>query len=46
MTLQSFFADEGELSYEEPVDMSQFINSSYAEAAVEEFVDQYLKEKG
>jgi NitT/TauT family transport system substrate-binding protein len=36
MELQTFFSDQGQLSYEEPVDMSQFINSSYAEAAVEE----------
>jgi NitT/TauT family transport system substrate-binding protein len=36
MELQRFFSDEGELSYTEPIDMSQFINPSYAEAAVEE----------
>ena len=35
MTLQQFFADEGQLSYTEPVDLSQFINTSYAEAAIE-----------
>lgn len=36
MELQTFFADQGQLSFAEPIDMSQFINSSYAEAAVEE----------
>jgi NitT/TauT family transport system substrate-binding protein len=35
MTLQQFFADEGQLSYTEPVDLSQFVNTSYAEAALE-----------
>jgi NitT/TauT family transport system substrate-binding protein len=36
MELQSFFADQGQLSFTEPIDMSQFVNSSYAEAALEE----------
>jgi NitT/TauT family transport system substrate-binding protein len=36
MTLQTFFAEQDQLSYTDPIDMSQFINSSYAEAAVEE----------
>jgi NitT/TauT family transport system substrate-binding protein len=36
MTLQSFFAEQGQLSYTDPTDMSQFINTSYAEAAIEE----------
>jgi NitT/TauT family transport system substrate-binding protein len=36
MELQSFFADQGQLSYSDPIDMSRMINSSYAEAAVEE----------
>jgi NitT/TauT family transport system substrate-binding protein len=36
MELQSFFASQGELSYTDEIDMSQFVNSSYAEAAVEE----------
>jgi hypothetical protein len=36
MELQRFFAAEGELSYTDPIDITQFINPSYAEAAVEE----------
>ncbi|MCC6458400.1 MAG: ABC transporter substrate-binding protein [Caldilineaceae bacterium] len=36
MELQRFFASEGQLSFTEPIDMSQFVNTSYAEAAVEE----------
>ena len=36
MTLQTFFAEQGQLSYTDPIDMSQFVNPSYAEAAVEE----------
>lgn len=36
MELQRFFASQGELSYTDEIDMSQFINSSYAEKAVEE----------
>lgn len=36
MELQRFFADEGELSYTDPIDITQFINPAYAEAAVEE----------
>jgi NitT/TauT family transport system substrate-binding protein len=36
MELQRFFRAQGELSYDEDIDMSQFVNSSYAEAAVEE----------
>jgi NitT/TauT family transport system substrate-binding protein len=36
MELQTFFADQGQLSYTEPIDMSTLINSNYAEAAVEE----------
>ncbi len=35
MELQRFFAEQGQLSYTEPIDMSQFINATYAEAAVE-----------
>lgn len=34
MELQRFFMEQGQLSYTEPVDMSQFINPSYAEAAL------------
>jgi NitT/TauT family transport system substrate-binding protein len=34
MELQTFFAKEGELSYTDPIDLTQFINTSYAEAAV------------
>jgi NitT/TauT family transport system substrate-binding protein len=36
MELQRFFGDQGQLSYDEPIDLSEFINTSYAEAAVEE----------
>ncbi len=36
MELQRFFGDQGQLSYTELIDMGQFINPSYAEAAVEE----------
>lgn len=36
MELQRFFGDQGQLSYTDPIDMSQFINSSYVEAALEE----------
>ena len=36
MELQRFFREQGQLSFEEEIDLSQFINSSYAEAAVEE----------
>ncbi len=35
MGLQDFFRDQGQLSYDENIDLSQFINSSYAEQAVE-----------
>lgn len=36
MELQSFFASQGQLSFTDPIDMSAFINPTYAEAAVEE----------
>lgn len=36
MTLQEFFMRQGQLSYSEPIDLAQFINTSYAEAAVAE----------
>jgi len=36
MELQSFFAEQGELSYTDPISLTQFINSSYAEDAVKE----------
>ena len=36
MGLQDFFRDQGQLNYEEEIDLTQFINSSYAEQAVEE----------
>lgn len=36
MELQRFFMDQGQTNYDEPLDMEQFVNSSYAEAAVEE----------
>lgn len=36
MELQRFFGEQGQLSYTDPIDLSQFINPSYAEAAVEE----------
>lgn len=36
MALQTFFANQDELSYTDPIDVSQFINTSYAEKAVEE----------
>lgn len=35
MELQRFFRDEGELSYDQDIDLSQFVNTSYAEAAVQ-----------
>lgn len=35
-TLEDFFRAQGELAYEEDLDLSPFVNSSYAEAAVEE----------
>jgi ABC-type nitrate/sulfonate/bicarbonate transport system substrate-binding protein len=35
-TLQDFFMAQGELSYSEPLDLAPFINTSYAEQAVEE----------
>ena len=35
MGLQDFFRDQGQLNYDENIDLSQFINSSYAEQAVE-----------
>ncbi|RIK54672.1 MAG: hypothetical protein DCC57_06440 [Chloroflexi bacterium] len=35
MELQRFFRAEGQLSYEEDIDLSQFVNTSYAEAAVQ-----------
>ena len=34
--LQDFFMSQGQLSYEEPIDMSAYVNNSYAEAAVAE----------
>lgn len=36
MELQRFFRAQGELSYDEEIDMSEFINTSYAEAALAE----------
>ncbi|MCC6169207.1 MAG: ABC transporter substrate-binding protein [Caldilineaceae bacterium] len=33
--LQRFFRAEGQLSYEEDIDLSQFVNTGYAEAAVQ-----------
>lgn len=36
MELQRFFRAQGELSYEEDIDLAQFINNSYAENAVQE----------
>jgi NitT/TauT family transport system substrate-binding protein len=36
MELQRFFREQGQLSFDEELDLSQFINTSYAEAAVEE----------
>jgi NitT/TauT family transport system substrate-binding protein len=33
--LQRFFRDQGQLSYEQDIDLSQFVNTGYAEAAVE-----------
>ncbi|MCL4858738.1 MAG: ABC transporter substrate-binding protein [Caldilineaceae bacterium] len=36
MELQRFFRAQGQLSYDEEIDMSEFINTSYAEAAVAE----------
>lgn len=36
MELQRFFMDQGQLSYDEEIDLSAYINSSYAEAALEE----------
>lgn len=36
MEMQRFFREEGQLNYTEEIDMAQFVNSSYAEAAVEE----------
>lgn len=35
MELQRFFRDQGQLSYEEDIDLAQFVNTSYAEAALE-----------
>ena len=35
MGLQDFFRDQGQLNYDEDIDLTQFINSSYAEQAVE-----------
>ena len=34
--LQRFFMEQGQLSYEEPIDLTPYINTSYAEAALEE----------
>ena len=34
--LQRFFGEQGQLSYSNLIDIGQFVNSSYAEAAVEE----------
>jgi NitT/TauT family transport system substrate-binding protein len=34
--LQRFFAEQGQLSYTDPIDLSGFINTRYAEAAVAE----------
>lgn len=36
MELQRFFGDQGQLSYDKPIDLSAYINTSYAEAALEE----------
>jgi NitT/TauT family transport system substrate-binding protein len=36
MELQRFFRAQGELSYDEDIDLAQFINTSYVEAAVAE----------
>ena len=36
MGLQDFFRDQGQLNYDENIDLTEFINSSYAEQAVEE----------
>lgn len=36
MELQRFFRDQGQLSYDEEIDMASFINTSYAEAALAE----------
>lgn len=35
-TLEDFFRMQGQLAYEEDLDLSPYVNSSYAEAAVEE----------
>jgi len=35
MELQRFFRDQGQLSYEEDIDLAQFVNTSYAEAALD-----------
>ncbi|MDQ4077281.1 MAG: ABC transporter substrate-binding protein [Chloroflexota bacterium] len=35
-TLQDFFMEQGELNYDEPLDLTPFINTTYAEQAVEE----------
>ncbi len=35
MGLQDFFRDQGQLNYDENIDLTQFINASYAEQAVE-----------
>lgn len=34
--LQRFFMEQGQLSYEEPIDLSPLINTGYADAAIEE----------
>ena len=34
--LQRFFGEEGQLSYTDPIDLTQFVNTAYAEAAVAE----------
>lgn len=36
MTLQAFFMAQGQLSYTEPFDLAQFVNTGYAEAALAE----------
>lgn len=36
MELQDFFRAEGQLNYEEDIDLAQYVNTSYAQAAVEE----------
>jgi NitT/TauT family transport system substrate-binding protein len=36
MELQRFFRSQGELSYDEDIDLAQYINTSYAETAVKE----------